>query len=316
MPNPQRWLTGSSMGGLLIWLGLLVRWWQGPPDLLATVTLLLLLAILVNTPLALSLVSAAEGQSAWFRWAVRLQPFAAVGVVWSMMSAQDGAAAVLTLPWLLFAGLLAISGLLRLRHWSQLTSPARTRLAALLYLPIGAAWLVAYQLGLQPLGFRGIMVLLTAVHFHFTGFGAVIWASVIGDLLPQPARFYGWAVSGFVLATPLIAVGITLSPLVEILGVLLLASSLVGLAVVLYRCVLPTLTAPFAKLLLTCAPLAMGVALTLAVSYGIGEYWQTPLLTIPQMVQWHGWLNAVGFVFCGLLGWRLLWLDRNISENV
>jgi hypothetical protein len=143
----------------------------------------------------------------------------------------------------------------------------------------------------------------------------VIWASVIGDLLPQPVRFYGWAVGGFVLATPLIAVGITLSPLVEIMGVLLLASSLVGLVFVFYRRVLPTLTAPVAKLLLTCAPLAMGVAITLAVIYGIGEYRQRPLLTIPQMVQWHGWLNAVGFVFCGLLGWRLLWLDRHIFEN-
>lgn len=309
MSSTQRWLIGSSMGGLLIWLGLFVRWWQGPPDLLATVTLLLLLAILVNTPLALSLVPVAEGQSIWFRWALRLQPFAAVGVVWSMMSAQGGATAVLALPWLLFAGLLATSGLWQLRHWSQLTNPARTRLAALLYLPIGAAWLVAYRFGWQPLGFAGVIVLLTAVHFHFTGFAAPIWVSLIGTMLPHASARYAWAAGGFVAATPLIAIGITLSPLLEMAGVVLLAASLVGLTLLLYRAVLPAVLDPLAKCLLAVAPLAMLVALSLAVIYAIGEYRQVQLLTIGQMVQWHGWLNALGFVFCGLWGWRLA-LDR------
>ena len=314
MPNTYRWLMGSSMGGLLIWLGLFVRWWQAPPDLLATVTLLLLLAILVNTPLALSLMPAVEGQSAWFRWALWLQPFAAVGVVWSLTAAQGGAAAMLTLPWLLFAGLLAGSGLWRLPHWSQLTNPARTRLAALLYLPIGAAWLVAYRFGWQPLGFTGVIVLLTAVHFHFTGFAAPIWVSLIGTMLPPAHARYAWAAGGFVAATPLIAVGITFSPLLEMVGVALLALSLIGLTLLLYQSVLPIVLAPLAKLLLAGAPWAMLAAIILAVIYAIGEYRQLQLLTIAQMVQWHGWLNAVGFIFCGLWGWRLLLDHKNQSR--
>ncbi len=305
MRNPRQWLDGSIIGGLLVWLGALALWWQGPPDLLATVTLLLLLAILVNTPLALSLILTPESESRWYRWALRLQPFAALAAAWALIAPQHWFTALLPIPWLLFAVLLALSALTRMRSWHRLTIPERIRLAAMLYLPIGAAWLFAYRLGLQPLGFSGIIVLLTAVHFHFTGFAAVIWASMIGEITPQPHRLYPWTAGGFVAATPLIAAGITLSPLVEIVGVLLLASSLVGLAFVLYRSVLPILSNPWAKLLLAVAPLAMLAALTLAVIYGVGEYWQTPLLTIPQMVQWHGWLNAVGFLFCGLLGWRL-----------
>ncbi len=305
MRNLRQWLDGSILGGLLVWLGALVCWWPSPPDLLTTVTLLLLLAILVNTPLALSLILTPESDSRWHRWALWLQPFAALAAAWALIGAKHWFTLLLPIPWLLFAGLLALSPLTRLRNWRQLAIPEWIRLAAILYLPIGAAWLFAYRLGLQPLGFSGIIVLLTAVHFHFTGFAAVIWASMIGEIAPQPHRLYPWAAGGFVAATPLIAAGITLSPLIEIVGVLLLASSLVGLAFVLYRSVLPIVTDPLAKLLLICAPLAMLTAITLAVIYGIGEYWQTPLLTIPQMVRWHGWLNAVGFTFIGLLGWRL-----------
>lgn len=306
MASPRQWLNGSIIGGLLIWLGALALWWQRPPDLVATVTLLLLLAILVNTPLALSLIAPSEGQSRWYGWAIWLQPFAALAAAWAVIGATHWFTTLLPIPWLLFAGLLALSAITRLYHWRQLTISARVRLAALLYLPIGAVWFFAYQLGLQPLGFQGIIVLLTAVHFHFTGFAAVIWASMIGDRLPQPNRVYPWVAGGFVMAIPLIAVGITLSPLLEMIGVILLASSLVGLAFVLYRHVLPIVSDPLAKLLLACAPLAMFAAITLAVIYGVGEYWQSPLLTIPQMVRWHGWLNAIGFTFVGLLGWRLI----------
>ena len=305
MSDPRTWLTGSAIGGLMIWLGALLFWWQRPPNLLATIELLLMLALLVNTPLALSLITGPKVESPSYRWAIHLQPFAALTATWALLSLDGWPAGLLTVPWLIFAGLLALSALLRLSQFRTMPAAGRIRLAAMFYLPIGAAWLLAYQLGLQPLGFRGVIVLLTAVHFHFTGFAATIWVSQIGEHLTQFNRLYSWAAASFVSATPMIAVGITLSPLFEIAGVLLLTGSLLLLALLLYRLVIPQLPNPIGKGLLVGAPLAMLIAITLAVIYGIGEYRQLPLLTIPQMVQWHGWLNAVGFVFCGLLGWRI-----------
>ncbi|MCB0107388.1 MAG: YndJ family transporter [Caldilineaceae bacterium] len=307
-------LTGSALGGALLWLGLLARWFQRPLDLSATVFLLLLLAILVNTPLALSLLQGRTLSFVGHRWVSGLQPVAAVAVAATAFVGPAGFSigplllpwsALLTVPWLLFATLLALSALWQLPSRRQMDAPACLQLLALLFLPIGAAWLVAFQLGLQPLRFSGIIVLLTAVHFHFTGFAATMWASRIGAYLPQSNRTYPWFAGGFVLATPLIAVGITLSPLVEVVGVALLATCLVGLALLSYRHVLPMLRNMLAKILLSLAPTAMGVAIALAVIYAIGEFRQQPLLTIPQMVQWHGWLNGVGFTFWGLLGWRL-----------
>ncbi|MEZ4619947.1 MAG: YndJ family transporter [Caldilineaceae bacterium] len=277
MTNPRQWLNRSSIGGALFWLVALGLWWQRPPDLLATVALLLLLAILVNTPLALSLIPKAEMQGRWYGWALWVQPFAALAVAWTLAGTSPRLLTILlTVPWLLFAGLLALNALTRLPRWRQLPVSARVRLVAMLYLPIGAAWLAAYVLNLQPLGFTGVIVLLTAVHFHFTGFAAMIWVSRIGETLAQPHRLYSWAASGFAIATPVIAIGITLSPLLEILGVILLATSLIGLATLVYRHVLPMVTNPWAKVLLSIAPLAMVAALALAVTYGVGEYRQAP----------------------------------------
>lgn len=316
----HQWLTRSATIGLLIWLGCFTLWWQRPADLLATIALLLLLAILVNTPLALSLIAGAETESSLYRVAIGLQPFAALAVTLAFHLPTGWMSTILVMPWLLFAVLLALSALQRLYQFQQYqfhhkTTPIWMRLAAMLYLPIGVAWLVAYHLGLQPLGFVGVMVLLTAVHFHFTGFAAIIWASVIGDVSARPIVLYPWLGGGFVIATPLIALGITLSPLIEIVGVLLLASCLVGLTICLYSKVLPELEHPVAKGLLACAPLAMLAAIAMAVIYGIGEYLNLQLLTIPQMVQWHGWLNAVGFLFAGLLGWRMVLRSKSQATS-
>lgn len=306
--------------GMASWLVGLLVWSQQASDLLATVGLLLSLAILINVPLALRLILTAAPTTVWLHWALRLHPIAAlagVGLLTTFLGwAPQTFAVPLALIWLLFAGLLGLHALVQLPTWSQRQTPQRLQLIAMLFLPIGAAWLVAFCAGLQPIGFTGIIVLLTAVHFHFTGFAATIWASMLGMHLhtiitsQRTHRLYAWAATGFVSATPLIALGITLSPLVEIVGVFLLTASLITLAFLLYRHGLPQIENRWAQELLAISPLAMIVAIALAVLYGVGEYMQVPLITIPRMVQWHGWLNAVGFTCLGLVGWTLASIDK------
>jgi len=43
----------------------------------------------------------------------------------------------------------------------------------------------------------------------------------------------------------------------------------------------------------------------LAVVWAIGEYPLEAFVNIRQMAEFHGVLNAVGFVVCGLLGWSV-----------
>jgi hypothetical protein len=102
---------------------------------------------------------------------------------------------------------------------------------------------------------------------------------------------------------PLIAAGITVSPWLEVVGVLVLFAAIVGLAGLIGFVVLPQLTAPLARFFLAIAVVAMVAAITPALLYGIGEFTGQSLITIPRMVQFHGLTNAFGFVACGLIGW-------------
>jgi hypothetical protein len=46
--------------------------------------------------------------------------------------------------------------------------------------------------------------------------------------------------------------------------------------------------------------------MVLAVAWALGQHWDVPALSIPDMVRTHGVANAFAFVICGLLGRRLL----------
>ena len=117
---------------------------------------------------------------------------------------------------------------------------------------------------------------------------------------------YPWIALGIIVATPLIAAGITLSPMVEMFGVAIIFCSVTGLLLVVTLSVLPMLQIYLVRELLRISVFSLLLALGLGMLYGTGEFLGQPWITILQMVTYHGWLNSVGFAFCGLLGWRLL----------
>lgn len=114
---------------------------------------------------------------------------------------------------------------------------------------------------------------------------------------------YPWLAGVVVVAMPLIAAGITLSRWLEVIGVLLLFTAIVGLAGVIGFVVLPHIPSPLARTFLTVTTMAMVAAITPALLYGVGEFTGQSFITIPRMVQLHGLTNAFGFVACGLIGW-------------
>lgn len=110
-------------------------------------------------------------------------------------------------PWLMWCVMAAV---LAFRHFigsSQFS--ALPLLVGFLYLPVGAAWLLADRLGIHPLGFRDPIVILTAAHFHFAGFILPVLVSRYLLFTPRPlGRVVTW---GIMLGIPLVAVGITAS---------------------------------------------------------------------------------------------------------
>jgi uncharacterized membrane protein len=155
--------------------------------------------------------------------------------------------------------------------------------------------------------FDPTIVLLTAVHFHFAGFALPVLAGVTGHHLggfEDAAR----AVAGVILVGPaVIAVGISASPLVEVVavGAFTLAVAAFGL-LVLVR-VVPSLD-PLPAALVAGSALALPASMALALGYGVAAFSGTnPLgLSVGRMVTLHGSLNAYGFALCGVIGWRFV----------
>jgi hypothetical protein len=314
-----RWSWGSAGLGAAVWLGWLAVFAgkQGP------IATLLLFAVLVLVPLALPLAATPDRAGRHvlvYRAAVYAQPAAALLVAVSFMLAPGVGAA------LLVTGLVALFGLWRLRRrvlpggraWrlgglscsAVAGSAAEVCLdAGLLYLPIGGVWLVVARLGMRPLDFPDVIVLLTAVHFHYAGFIAPLLAAMAGRALPAnkcwARRAYRMVAAGVMAGPPLLAAGITYSPALEAAAAVLLAASIVGLSVLILTTIVPAPRPLAQRILLLISALSAMSALVLAGIYGVGAIAGERLLTIHQMAQVHGWTNALGFTLCGLLAWRL-----------
>jgi hypothetical protein len=303
----------SALIGAMAWLLLLVLL----PAVSPTITLitgLLLLAVLVFVPLALGLAAgcgnptlgrAARTAGGW-RLVLRVQPFAAAAVAVAFLMPAGVPAGVLATSGLLFAGVVALLGLARLFDHDLRDAADLCVDVSLLLLPIGGFWLAMARFGARPLGFGDTIVLLTAVHFHYAGFALLMLAGLAGRRLRAAASVtwssFRLAAAGMIVGVPLVALGITFSRVLEILAVLLLASSVLAFAILTLLAVVPLLALQVARVLLAISALASVATMLLAAGYAGGSFVGLAL-TIPQMVVAHGAVNAFGLVLCGLLAW-------------
>lgn len=179
------------------------------------------------------------------------------------------------------------------------------QLFALSYLCIGAMWALADRFGWQPLDFDPLIVLLTAVHFHYAGF-ALSW--IAGKIRSSHApRLYSSLFYLALAGVPGVAIGITASqlgypPIIEMIsvGIMALGGLVVGIA-----CIRRSLLKNYGITVRLCWGLAgtsLCLGMVLAVLYGLRYVWPIPWLSIPWMYAVHGTLNSVGFALPALLG--------------
>ncbi|WP_436923642.1 YndJ family transporter [Halosimplex amylolyticum] len=271
----------------------------------------LALAPLVVVPLGIGL-AAERGfdgtPGALLALAAVTQPATAPLVLVSLVASSELTATLAAAAWLPVTALLALAGLVRARERGLAPNRLSETLvdAGLAYVVVAAVALVLFHRGIT-FWFDPVIVLLTAVHFHFAGFALPVLAGVTGRRLDG---FEGLArtTAGVILVGPaLIAVGISFSPLVEVVavGAFTLAVAAFGL-LVLVR-VVPSLDVLPAALVGLSA-LALPASMVLALGYGVAAFGGTnPLgLSIGRMVSLHGSLNAYGFALCGAVGWRLV----------
>src|SRR5262245_42328509 len=157
--------------GVCATLALLSALGVGPLGLLE---LLFLLAAWVIVPLGLAFVPDVPP----VRLARRIQPAAALLATVSFFLPTGIPAAALAAPWVIVNGLVALGGLMTVKEAFRSGFPSLLVLAAMMLPTVGGVHLVSSRLG-QPLaGFPEPIIILTAVHFHYTAFAAPILASL------------------------------------------------------------------------------------------------------------------------------------------
>jgi hypothetical protein len=313
----MKWNRISAGLGGSIWMLVLCVWIPGWLAL-NTLEVLLLLALLVITPLAVPLAASSKKgrlHHSLYRLVVMLQPFAALIGGASFLIRTGPFAAAAAGVWLLFTALVALVGLLRLFGNGSVSLADACLSAALIYLPIGGAWLALARLGAQPLGFGQHTDLLTAIHFHYIPLAALVISGLTCQALPA-ALGRVWrtasriAAIGMLVNPLLVAAGITLTlltgeDLLESAAATLLALSLITMALLSLRFIIPNTVSLFAKGLVLVSSTAVFVTMLAAGAYALGHATGAWTITISQMIAVHGWINALLFGFCGLLGWQL-----------
>ena len=321
-----RWtVRGYALGDLSAAFGALVWTFLSLAELFTSIEQALALAPLVLVPLGIRMAARPRFSGAADRLhaaATVTQPVGALLLTLSLVVDDGTVAATLATPWVLVTALLGLAALARVHdrlaatgadddgHPGTLTTalvtPETLVDAGLAYVTVGSVALVLSHLGIT-FWFEPAIILLTAVHFHYAGFVLPVFTGLAGRCLgPTGDRVYR-PLAGVVLVGPaLIAVGISFSPLVEIVAVGTFTVAVAALGGYVAVRVAPRRSRA-QRILLTAAALALPVSMAMALGYGVGAYTGNPPfgLTLDTMVTLHGSLNAYGFGVVGFAAWRL-----------
>jgi hypothetical protein len=164
------------------------------------------------------------------------------------------------------------------------------------------------------MSFQEPIVLLTAVHFHYTGFATALLAGTLLDFARRhggAAHFLKWLMLLIVFIPFVVAAGFVFSPILKLAGVLLLSLGVTGTSLVTLW-LSPKLQNATARAFIRFSSMAVLAGMAFAVVYGIGDALGKDWLLIPRMASTHGLLNGLGFVLPGLLGWLA---EQHVTEH-
>ncbi len=287
--------------GLVLWLGLLVVWRPHPMTPVWPL-LLVMFGAWVVTPMARVVFwkHFTPQMPVSSEWSARLQIPSAVGLAASVLIAQGLPAAVLAGPWLLTTLCMGYEGL-KLFGKSEATLAQRLALIGWMQLPVGGAWLFADRMALEPFGFDGQIVRLTAAHFHFAGLVLPLMAGLILQHLRQ--RWIRVACVGASGGVLLVALGISITKWgapVEMECLLASAFCILVLSVALAQGLVAWRLSNF---WLGASAFSLLFGMMLALFYALRIWLPLPWLHIPWMWAVHGSVQVFGFTIGGLVGW-------------
>jgi hypothetical protein len=306
--DSDRWAAAWAIAGAGLWVVLAALAGFGKARF-GVIELLFLFAPLVIVPLGLEL-GRSTAPTVWppaERAARTWQPLAAVLTVTSFWFGPGRVAATLALPWAFVTVLVALAGSLSLFRGRSLTLVSVVVNVGRIDLAIAGVWLCISRLGLRPLGVQEPIVLLTAVHFHYTGFATALLAGTMlafARLKGRQVRILSVVVALVVFIPFVLAAGFVFSSLLKVTAALLLSLAIITLAGFLFG-LSKDLGSATARGFLRASGATVVVGMGLASIYALCEVLGKDWLLIPRMAITHGVLNGLGFVLLGLLGWLI-----------
>lgn len=281
--------------GMLIWLWLVINM-QANPHHHEWSRQVVLLAALVLVPMAFRILKYPEKSAL----PVALGGYTLFAAMYMPVGTYAG---LLACGWLLVCAWPVkngIDGLLK----NERTPGQWAISAGQIFLIVGGLSAVADRFGLQPLGFDAVIVLLTAVHFHFAGFIFPLLAGWLYQLHPNKISRYAAIMA--VVSIPLTFIGIAFSKITD--NYIPEAIAAASVATAGWACgwgylqlTQKTGTPWPVKILWIITGLSLFFSMTLALGYAMRPLYTFDWINIPNMRAWHGTVNALGVGGAGVL---------------
>lgn len=169
----------------------------------------------------------------------------------------------------------------------------------LVYIAIGGMWFLAYIAQFDT-GFDETTTWLTAIHFHYSAFMLCISMGLIGRI--QMTKLYKGCALIIATGPMTVAIGITLSHTIEIIAVSLYVGAIYAITYYTFRLKFSSSVQAIAvriPLVTLCATI-LGSFL-----YAYSNFSGNPVVTIPTMLAFHGFLNCLLFGSFTVIGWAL-----------
>jgi hypothetical protein len=269
------------LAGMVVWVAATVLL---PAPLAARI---LLLAPLVIVPRLITLLPPRRWVGALGGWPSLL---AALPLLAAFSLPTGPVAAAFALPWLIVAlvgtaaaithGLSQLPSIVQPRHL-----PALGTDVAVGFWGLAATFAIIDRLGVDT-GFSPVIVLLTATHFHFAGFGLLGLASLLAVSRPWLRA----SVLGLIVGIPVTAAGFVLvSDPINAIGALVVGSSGIGVAIAL----LTGRTRGTASWVSKAAGIALSVGMPMGMAWSLAILTGQTFLDLDTMIRTHGVLNSM-----------------------
>lgn len=204
--------------------------------------------------------------------------------------------------WLLYTILLALFGFCHLLKRGIFPLHELMIDGAWMYLALGGLWFWLYTADIQVMTFSPIIVLLTAIHFHYSAFFIPLFYGLLGRQQAKETALYkaaGWVI---LLSPVMIAVGISFSRLFDTFSVILYVMALYIYGIL---CMKTRFRSTLAKGLVVFSSLVLMGTIVLSLLYSAGMLMRVTYISIDQMIWFHGSINAFFVILPGLIGWLI-----------